>query len=403
MGYLDQDSQLTGNLLRDHWQGLYELPRAYWINNILIANISAGALYFLGEAIQESSQSLRIAALVAMLVAIAVLAIWAWGVVGVWRAADKHPSNGGSPFWAGIAKGLVVLGAFGVAGQLITAMPGHLETAQLAIDQDSLGEAVQVTIRGNTLRVEGPLAQGSAMRVETVLTANPQTARVVLSSIGGREFEGRRIGQLIRVRGLDTHVEQTCESACTIALLAGNRRTAAFGSKVGFHQPSFPGVSPEQHKQMVDELRRSYREVGLPYLFVRRAMDTPSDGMWYPTEIELFEAGVLTEMDRERVIADQKVSADQINMSVPQALDSITELLEAKADGMKLIYKYRISVDSNEIDVGYFKKNMQTHLKSELCDIPLINKLMEAGATYEMIYTDQSGRAFSKLSFDNCR
>jgi hypothetical protein len=103
------------------------------------------------------------------------------------------------------------------------------------------------------------------------------------------------LAEVIRKFGLDTYVESSCESACTIAFLAGSARTAAPSAKIGFHASR--GVGSTDAAPSLEEtakLRTIYHDAGLPDSFVRQALDTPNETMWYPPHEVLLTAGVLT-------------------------------------------------------------------------------------------------------------
>ena len=103
--------------------------------------------------------------------------------------------------------------------------------------------------------------------------------------------EGFAIAEAIETRDLTTHATDDCESACTIAFIAGRERTLATGARLGFHS----GWSPVA---LYDDDDADYnallRRRGVARDFIRRADDVPSADMWYPTLDELKAAGVIT-------------------------------------------------------------------------------------------------------------
>jgi hypothetical protein len=97
---------------------------------------------------------------------------------------------------------------------------------------------------------------------------------------------------------LDTYVEAHCESACTIAFLAGKERAVAPSARIGFHSGRVFGSMGIFYDEKNDRLRALYQDAGLPEAFVRQAISTPSQKMWYPTHEDLRSAGVLTPTSR---------------------------------------------------------------------------------------------------------
>ena len=77
---------------------------------------------------------------------VAAAGIWAvlllltvWQQVGIWRSAGKHQSRGGTAFWAGAAKFMVVLGVLGSASVFLTkGVPQINELTKLAFGDDPL-------------------------------------------------------------------------------------------------------------------------------------------------------------------------------------------------------------------------------------------------------------------------
>lgn len=117
---------------------------------------------------------------------------------------------------------------------------------------------------------------------------------------------------------LDTHVVGMCESACTIILLAGKKRTMERGSRMGYHQSSWDlehiqkayEDTPDDWNNNVYEFAiwvdqvaiiesfdnlKYQLERGVDAQFAIKTLQAQSDDMWYPRRKELLEAGVLTE------------------------------------------------------------------------------------------------------------
>jgi hypothetical protein len=142
--------------------------------------------------------------------------------------------------------------------------------------------------------VNGHITAGTAERFTRLLEATPGVEQVMLTSPGGRTLEAERMAVAIRERGLDTKVVDHCMSACTDILLAGRERYADQDTRIGFHQPSFPGVSARELSAATAEWRERYIAAGVEPGFAWRAMATPSEGMWFPTFEEMIAANVLS-------------------------------------------------------------------------------------------------------------
>lgn len=146
-----------------------------------------------------------------------------------------------------------------------------------------------------TLSLSGEFQFGVAAAFTVALEEHPDTRRVELSGPGGLESEGLAIAGAIELRGLDTHVGSECASACTLAFVAGQRRTTAEDGLLGFHSVSSPiHLLADGNNQKYEQY---FAGRGVDADFIRRATSTPPDDMWYPTNDVLLAAGVLTAID----------------------------------------------------------------------------------------------------------
>lgn len=146
----------------------------------------------------------------------------------------------------------------------------------------------------------GTLREGSAAKVQKILDAAPGATTLVLNSNGGRLFEAQQLARAVRNRNLDTYVEHQCVSACTYIFLAGRDRVATPNAKIGFHQPSFPGLDADTQRFMMQDMINVYRATGLPDEFIQRIGRTSPEDMWYPTREELIDSNVITRISHRR-------------------------------------------------------------------------------------------------------
>jgi hypothetical protein len=142
-----------------------------------------------------------------------------------------------------------------------------------------------------TLRLSGEYQHGIANAFSAKLNELPEVALIELEGPGGLSHEGFAIAEAIETRNLATKATDDCESACTIAFMAGRERTLATEARLGFHS----GWSPVALYDDDDtEFNAHLRRRGVARDFIRRADDVPSADMWYPTHAELKAAGVIT-------------------------------------------------------------------------------------------------------------
>ena len=155
--------------------------------------------------------------------------------------------------------------------------------------------------------------------LDALLKSEQSIKEIELNSAGGDVDAAFYMAELIIDYELDTNVNGTCESACTLMLLAGERRTVERGSWVGFHQsywdaPYIQGYF-ERNKDskgwsnafefaswMYEDTQREvlrnlqyFVERGVDAGFAIKTMKATSDDMRYPRRKELAAAGVIVE------------------------------------------------------------------------------------------------------------
>ncbi len=189
-------------------------------------------------------------------------------------------------------------------------------------------QASKFEINGSTLiydtssaanEQEQEITWGDVDELDALLKSEQSIKEIELNSAGGDVDAAFYMADLIIDYELDTNVKGTCESACTLMLLAGERRTVERGSWVGFHQsywdaPYIQGYF-ERNKDskgwsnafefaswMYEDTQREvlrnlqyFVERGVDAGFAIKTMKATSDDMWYPRRKELEAAGVIVE------------------------------------------------------------------------------------------------------------
>ena len=155
--------------------------------------------------------------------------------------------------------------------------------------------------------------------LESLLKSNKSIAKIELNSGGGIIEAAVFMADLIIDFELDTNVNGTCESACTLIFLGGEKRTVERGSWLGFHQSywdapyiqefyernkesdgwsnpfDFASWLYEDTQQEVLRNLEYFVERGVDARFAIKTMRATSDDMWYPRRKELEAAGVIVE------------------------------------------------------------------------------------------------------------
>ena len=401
--YLDDQEAYTEDwYVVRHWRGQLTLPVSYWINGGLLFTVTNVVINILLEVIGNSSSSLQLISAAVVGGLILILAIRVWSLVGIWRSAGRHVARGGSAFWAGMARFMVVLGAFTAAAQTYAAYHGLAEYAQIAMGRDPIGNPANFSLSaaGDTMTVTGNLVEGSSQHFGSALEKAPALRKIVLTSDGGRIFEAEAMGALVKKRGLDTHVEGSCQSACTVVFLAGLKRTVGAGSALGFHSAWFPGWSDQEQSLANAALRRVYDEAGLRRSFVQRAVATPPESMWIPSVSELRAANVVTDT-KENLGALLGQAVAESKSGLPKRLDDITTFQSITAEADTLVFNYRVNLPREDIDREAFKAGLTPPLHANSCSTPA-REVVDLGGSLDYRYRDVRGRKIDSILITGC-
>lgn len=397
----DYVDERTGNYFIDHWRGNLTLPVSYWINGSLVTALVAGLLFAINVQLNASSSSLRTVSAAAIVLALLGFGVWIWTAVGIWRSASKHAGRGGSAVWANIARGMIVLGALNYSAQLARSLPQLAEMGQIAAGRDPIGSKATLAVAGDALSVSGFISAGTAQAFDATLRAHPEVRRVLLKSPGGRIRDATQMAAAIAARQLDTLAVGDCASSCTIVFLAGTHRFAEVGSSLGFHSPSGTAMTNEEAQTVNPEMRAAYDKAGLPGWFIDKAMATPSNAMWRPTETELIQIGAINGFTADRVAHNNVSIADGINKGGARRMDDVTVLIGAKASGMQLTFVHKV-----ERQMAPIPRNVMDTLgkgiRATACRNTVDRMLIANGASYTYEYQRTDGRVIGRYRLDEC-
>ena len=414
------------NYLLRHWVGNLPLPLAYWVNGALLSTLVVVAAELLTRRIEEGGGSLRQLALASLAFIVAAVTLWVWSSVGIWRSAYWHRRRGGSARWAVAARLLVFVGLLATMVRSQDLALQAVEYGRLAMGSDAIGEVAEmrVTANGDELLVRGNLSQGAAERFRSVLGAAPGVKTVILTSRGGRMLEAERMAAMVRARELDTRVDDFCMSACTSVLVAGRNRSAPNLARIGFHEPSFPGLRGSELRGAAERMRAAYVAAGVDPNFVWRAVTVPADDMWFPTNQELVEANVLTgseitivasrprpdgqgtrphraeNLTLQRLRSDMQAEAARVNASAPTKLDPYTTLDSASAEALTLTYRYTLRTDG--LDLAAARTSVADELRQNTCGNPGLAAVVADGGRFAFSYRDEAGRRLFDVTIDDC-
>lgn len=409
-GGITEDEELAeGSYLQRHWRGQLPLARSYWVNGVAVNIIlTIAALVATGFGTSRYLQAFAWAFL--GLIALTIV-LRTWSLVGIWRSAGRHAARGGSTFWGFVARIMVVLGVLVFLAQTPALWLQTKEFAQIAVGRDPIGQAAALSVSkdGSTIDLDGYIVAGSVSDLADVLDQAPGVKLIRLASQGGRIAPALDMADMIRERGLETRVDSSCESACTLLFLAGKLRTASPIAQVGFHQPDFPGVSPQEREAMIAENRSDYVSAGIDRSFVDRIMKVPPNEIWYPGHQELIDAGVLTDIvaapeDDPRQAAQLVRILDQIvtatNAEKGAMVDELTRLDNARREGRMITVDYTINAPG-DFSRAQAEKIMREELHPGICGDHRA-ALVHAGAGFRFRYRTKSGETFADVTIDRC-
>lgn len=275
---------------RKHLGGAYSLARSYWLHYVIGGNLCA-LLVDRVVSLAADNLAARYAATLAILLTLGLYGCWIFLALGTWTSAGRHVGRGGAVGWVLAARTALLCG---LALTLFT-VPTLVKTVRshwdiLAGMQPGPAPAFWLSADARMLVLEGGINDGAAGELERALARAPQVTTVVLASNGGWTREGRLIGEVIAARGLNTHVESECSSACTLAFLAGKVRSAREGAHLGFHL-----FGPGDRKTSELAVRKAYGRLGMETGFIDKINATSPERMWYPAAGELVRYRVLTQ------------------------------------------------------------------------------------------------------------
>lgn len=188
----------------------------------------------------------------------------------------------------------------------------------------------RMTIEGNTLIFDTnavwaatddspSIIDSDANLFGDLLMNNPAVDTVVISGSGGSLHAAYELARKLSQFDLTVIARNDCESGCSLMFMGGKIRKLEKGARLGFHRSATDAQSQRENYATLKEslgwadefayvrwayedgqiVAREYIEYlmqrGIKPEFALRVMAYSTQDMWYPTEKEMREAGVLTE------------------------------------------------------------------------------------------------------------
>src|SRR5690554_7315793 len=99
----------VSEVIKKHWQGDYALGKAYWLIGVGLTFCLSLLAYAMNQLLSQLAIQTA-GAIVTVLYGFTAL-FTVWQLVGIWRSAKYHTSNGGRQLWATAAQIMVVVAA----------------------------------------------------------------------------------------------------------------------------------------------------------------------------------------------------------------------------------------------------------------------------------------------------
>lgn len=288
-------AHLTQQLLRpaiDHWQGQHR-----WPVTLLVSVVGMTYLYYL--ALKQLPQLPDAVAIVCWI--FVGLALLTWQIVGILKAVNLSmiPPADVSSVYGGYITILVAVILVGL--NMMDGITHHLPKPKPQALLETSQFKVSIDQTKQSITIDGELNYGSNAAVIDLLKRFPKTKRIEFNSEGGHIFAARSLAKQIAQRSLDTHTNSKCFSACTIAFIAGNRRTLAPNAHLGFHRYAFANRFAVQTVDAAAEQQKDlgyFHARGVQQEFLKRVYDAGHDTVWQPDNATLYAAGVITELPK---------------------------------------------------------------------------------------------------------
>ncbi|MDO9411006.1 MAG: hypothetical protein Q7T81_00335 [Pseudolabrys sp.] len=353
------------NFVVRHWRGLLPLWVSYWVVNVIVG-VASSVIVVAIVAIFRSDAGYQPLLLFSMffLIWTLVAGISVWQIVGLWRSANRHAGGqaaiGKGSFWARAAQVATIIMALNVTWIFFKdGVPQLTHVTRIAFmgDPDIAPYSLRTMRGGTEAEISGGFKYGLTSDFSKLLKEQPQIKVVHLHSGGGRIGEAKKLYDVLKNNGLTTYVSYECSSACALAFAGGKERFIARRASLGFHAPSFPGMTANDMKGSIDEQSGLFIKAGFSPVFVSRALNTPASTLWKPTIDELVSAKAVTGIADNARFAVSGYGGDVPKDQIGAALVKLVPLI--KAIKQKYPARYESMLD------GFYKSYIDGDTESE--------------------------------------
>ncbi len=402
-----------GTFFLRHWRGEYNLARSWFVHGALVRLILLVSKRYLPTMLPRGALS---SACISSIVTVAMLAMFIWLVVGCWRSAQNHKKLTNRKFWATVAQIVIILAMFGF---IVVAYDGFKDGYNLthtgAKNDQRFKHSIHVLDRGEVV-LTGDIVDGVDEELRDVLAKNKNIWLIQLERGGGLLRPAYNIALLIKEHKLTTFTAEECDSACTIAFMAGTHRIINNDAKIGFHKYTYPGYNKQQYMVAVSYDKNYFVNKGVPKKFVDHALSIPHKEIWYPTTNELIKNNIvthvvfgreLTPVNNTRLLYDKVDRQVLINNFIarykeitPQLIDAETELREVHKQADTIVFEYYLpNMSVDEVDAKKFETVKAEYIKPAVCGSYEMRSILDKKVNVIERYTGRDGAHVGSATF----
>jgi hypothetical protein len=298
----------TFSYVHRHWRGELPLSRAWWVNGLLLSGLILLLDLRLGTSgIERLIDTRNEYSLYLLLSVLLLLAVPAWQVVGIFRAADRHVERIGTVLAGRSAQVAATLFTVILATRFVIFAGESLPAIRGIYPWAGARYQVEVLPGGRVIEIRGSITYGLAEELAAALQEAPAARRLRLNSGGGLLSEAIRLRRLVIEHQLDTDSTEMCNSACVSVYVAGRHRTLHRTARMGFHLPRNPGFGPRGRISEAYARELNYFvSRGVPPWFIARWVAS-GRRFWYPASRELRASGIVQSFVGRRLAAGKPI------------------------------------------------------------------------------------------------
>lgn len=218
-----------------------------------------------------------------------------WFLIGLWRSASFFRPDDNKPKIFSIIIKLVSVGLFLISAYMTVNVYSLYISSGVESLRDYSGNeidlvTIETSVSGSEIYYDGRIVRGSSAKLVKVLDNNPRANTLYLNSPGGLIAESLKLAKIVRDVEMTIIVENECSSACTIVLINGTIRLMTPEANIGFHSAF---IGDRSISGTNSALKIELKKYGISDEFIEKAVNTPSNNMWYPSHKVLKQEGIV--------------------------------------------------------------------------------------------------------------